>query len=90
MNEFNGFGELLKRSDLTTVLLDKYNRLGVDVSSLRAKNEIEQGWFTFRHFILEFMLAQDIVLDNLTEKQENPLFLLCFEHKKIKQEQEKL
>ena len=84
VEEFNGFREILKRSDLTTALIGKYNRVGTDVKGLRMLNIIEQGMFSFRHFVLEFMLAQDVVLNNLNKEQEETLFLLTVEHKKIK------
>ncbi|MDR3286841.1 MAG: hypothetical protein LBT27_05310 [Prevotellaceae bacterium] len=82
--EFNGFQELLKRKDLITVLLNKYKNLTTDVTSLRYQNSVEQGKFSFRHFVLEFMLTQDVVFKNLNLEQERQLFLLTAEHKKIK------
>jgi hypothetical protein len=85
VKEFNGFRELLQRHNLTNVLLEKYSRLSVNISNLRLANDIDQGKFTFRYFVLEFMFAQNIVLQNLSEEQEKRLFLLSFEHKKIKQ-----
>jgi len=85
MDEFNGFRELFKRRDLTNVLLEKYKCLTVDVKGIRLLKDVEQGMFTFRYFVLEFMLTQDAVLNNLTEEQEKQLFFLSFEHKKIKQ-----
>jgi hypothetical protein len=83
-SEFNGFRELLKRPDLINVLLNKYKSLCSDVKNIRLQEEVEQGIFTFRHFVLEFMLAQDVVLRNLSLEQEKALFLLTFEHKKMK------
>ena len=85
MTEFNGFRELFKRRDLTNVLLGKYRNLTADVKGIRLLSDVEQGMFTFRHFVVEFMLAQDAVLKNLSAEQEKQLFLLSFEHKKIKQ-----
>jgi hypothetical protein len=82
--EFNGFRELLKRRDLTIVLLKKYNDMTSNVKNLNSMNEVEQGKFSFRHFILEFILAQDIVFENLSTEQEQQLFFLNSEHKKIK------
>jgi hypothetical protein len=86
MKEFNGFRELFKRNNLTNVLLEKYQTLIKDAKSLRLQKEIEQGRFTFRHFVLEFILSQDVVFKNLNTEQERQLFLLSIEHNKIKQD----
>ena len=81
---FNGFREILKRPDLTTTLIEKYYWISEDVKGLGILCPIEQGRFSFRYFVFEFMLAQDIFLKNLSEEQERQLFLLSLEHKKIK------
>jgi hypothetical protein len=86
MAEFNGFRELFKRSDLTNVLLERYRNFSIDVAGIRAKKDVDQGMFTFRHFVLEFMLTQDAVFENLSREQEKQLFLLSFEHRRIKRE----
>jgi hypothetical protein len=83
-DEFNGFRELLKRRDLTNALLKKYRSLSADAASLRLRESVEQGMFTFRHFVLEYMLTQDVVFKTLSPEQEKQLFLLSFEHKKMK------
>jgi hypothetical protein len=82
--EFNGFGELLKRKDLTDVLLKKYKSLITEAANIRSYNSVEQGMFSFRHFILELLLTQDVVFKKLSLEQDKQLFSLCFEHKKIK------
>jgi len=83
--KFNGLRELLQRPDLTNVLLKKYRNLTEDVKGIRSLRDAEQGNFTFRHFALEMMLAQDVVLEKMSTEQDQQLFLLCFEHQKIKQ-----
>ena len=85
MDKFNGFRELFKRLDLTDVLLEKYKSLIVDFNDIQLLKDVEQGRFTFRHFVLEFMFAQDAVLKNLSFEQEKQLFTLSFEHKRMKQ-----
>jgi hypothetical protein len=82
--EFNGFQELLRRKDITNVLLKKYENLNSSFTDVRLKESIEQGRFSFRHFALEFMLTQDIVLKNLNSEQKKQLFLLTSECKKAK------
>jgi len=84
MAEFNGFQELIKRHDLTNVLLEKYQNLSVDINNILLQKEVEQGKFTFRHFVLEFVLTQDVVLKNLNSEQDKQLFLLSFEYNRIK------
>jgi hypothetical protein len=82
--EFNGFQELLRRRDITKALLKKYETLNSSFTNVRLKENIEQGRFSFRHFALEFMLTQDIVLKNLNSEQKKQLFLLTSECKKTK------
>ena len=82
--QFNGFRELLKRPDLVNVLLGKYYQLTEDVKSVHLMEFSKQGRFSFRHFTVEFILAQDVVIDNLNAEQERELFLLNFKHRKIK------
>ena len=82
--EFNGFRELLKRHDVVEVLLKKYGNMTSDAVSIRLQKSVDQGRFTFRHFVVEFMLAQDVVFKNLSLEQDKRLFSLSFEHKKIK------
>ena len=86
VSEFNGYREIFKRSDLTNVLIEKYKNFEEEVKSIRLLKLSEQGGFTFRHFFLEFMLAQDAVLKNLSGEQEKQLFLLSLEHKQMKKD----
>ena len=83
--QFNGFRELLKRDNLANTLLEKYKRFCIEVSDIQMKKDSERGMFSYRHFVLEYMLVQDFVLKNLSLEQEKQLFLLSFEHKKMKQ-----
>jgi hypothetical protein len=81
---FNGYPELLKRHDLIDVLIEKYSDFSLEAVNVRSQSLYEKGMFSFRHFVLEFMLAQDVVLENLSDEQESELFKLALEHKKIK------
>jgi hypothetical protein len=81
--EFNGFRELLKRPDLINTLLGKYSRMSKEVAEKQMRSDMEKGMFSFRHLVLEFILAQDMVLENLNEEQDRYLFMLSFEHTKI-------
>gem|GEM_PF-2051680 len=84
MVKFNGFQELFKRPDLINALIQKYANLIKEVTDVQSRNNIDKGMFSFRHFVLEFMLAQDVVIENLSEEQEKNLISLSFEHTKIK------
>jgi hypothetical protein len=81
---FNGFKELFNRCDLPEALLKKYKNFSVEVVDIWSSKDFERGMFTFRHFVLEFMLAQDAVLKSLSLEQEKQLFSLCLEHNIIK------
>ena len=81
---FNGFRELFERPDLVSVLLNKYNELAEYVKSVYLLESVERGMLSLRMFIFEFILAQDVVLENLNTEQERELFLLSLEHRKIK------
>lgn len=82
--EFNGYRELLDRPDLNNILLKKYKDSNNDIESIRTLSLVEQGRFSFRHFVLEFMLAQDCVLKQLEPEEEKLLFKLSQKHKTFK------
>jgi len=85
MNEFNGFQEFFKRKDFTNALLEKYRNLIVDIKSLQSNGSVNKGLFSFRHFVLEFMMAQDDFIKKLDFEQDQKLISLSIEYKKIKQ-----
>jgi hypothetical protein len=82
--EFNGFRELLKRNDLTDVLLKKYKGISREITKIQSQSSVEKGRFTFCHFVIEFMLTQDVFLKNLSLEKEKQLFLLSIENQKLK------
>jgi len=82
--EFNGFREILKRPDLAEVLIEKYFWMIKDVTETKLLASSRKGKFSFQHFVLEYMIAQDVVLTNLNKEQEETLFLLALEYKEIK------
>jgi hypothetical protein len=84
MDEFNGFRELFKRTELANVLIDRYFWMSEDIATAKTLDNVGKGKFSFRHFVLEFMLAQDEVLKNMNEELEDTLFLLVLEQKKLK------
>ena len=84
--KFNGFRELLKRPDLSKALLTKYYWMISDFEKMKTLSPVEQGYYAIQLFVVEFMLAQDIVFKNLNKEQEDVLFLLVFESNEIKKD----
>ena len=80
VRQFNGYSELLQRPDLITVLIEKYAVIGDEVPEIQSR----KGLFSYRHFVLEFILTQDVVVENLNEEQVKTLVLLSFENKELK------
>ena len=64
-------------------LIKKYNDLRFNVERVKAFSLLDIGMFSYRHFVLEMIIAQDVVIKNLSEEQERTLFLLTLEHTKI-------
>ena len=80
---FNMYQELLKRPDLINTLIEKYASIGAEVPALRSQNNIDKGSFSNRLFLFEFILTQDVVVENLSAEQEQILILLSFENKEL-------
>lgn len=71
-DEFNGAYELQNRADAPTKLMDKYIQL--KPSDLDTTwTQIEQGRFLYQFAFMEFSLAYDPILQNLTKDQQSQL-----------------
>ena len=81
---FNGFRELMDRTDLVDALIIKYNQLQFDVQNVGGLSLLEIGMFAYRHFVLEMIIAQDAVIKNMNGEQARTLFLLASERMEIK------
>ena len=82
MAKFNGFRELFKRPDLTNALIRKYKKFREDVEGVRLLDNLEKGRVSFCHYVLEFMLTQDIVLKNFnTEQKIKQFYAMSVENK---------
>jgi len=81
---FNGLRELMERADLVDALIQKYNELRFEVPNVCGLSLLEIGMFAYRHFVLEMIIAQDIVIKNMSEEQYRTLFLLASERMEIK------
>lgn len=85
--EFNGFPELMNRLDLSASLFAKYDEMAGEIAQIALLEEIvEIGRFSFRHFTVEMMLSQDVVLESLDARQERELVLKSFSHTNIEQQ----
>lgn len=68
------------------MLLAKYYRFTIDVKSCRLLQPSEQGRFSYRVILFEFIIAQDVVISNLSGEQEQELLWLSLAHKELKEE----
>ena len=82
--EFNGFKELMTRDDLLETTISKMEEMSTSLERMEKTNNIEKGRFSFKWFVLEMILAQDVIADkviddhlklcinNLTIKKSHP------------------
>ncbi len=82
-SKFNGFREILKRPDLSKIVLTKYRRMGKEVAEVTLLKDTEKGKFSFRHFVLEMIMAQDVTIKSMDKEQEKHLFSMSIEQTKI-------
>jgi len=71
---FNGLSELLKRSDAGTALLERYrsmNPLAID----KGWTSEERGQYDARFTYIEILLAQEAILNKLTETERRDLLV---------------
>lgn len=80
----NGFRVLLKRSDLTYVVIKKCSSFVEDIEDIQTQSALNQGRFSLRHFVIDMILAQDAVIDNLSMEQLDGLVDLTLERTQIK------
>ncbi len=63
--EFNGYRELLTRKDLTDALLKKCEAIPAGIASILNKDEVTQGDYSFKCYILFHMMGIDKVTSSL-------------------------
>ncbi len=73
-NEFNGYRELLIRQNLTDALLNKCDAIPNEIESILNKDELTQGDYSFKCYILFYMMGLDEVTSSLDAEQSG-LFL---------------
>jgi len=68
---------------LINALIEKYAAIGNEVPAILSQSDINKGEFSLRLFVFEMMLAQNVVVENLSEEQEKTLVLLSFDNKEM-------
>ncbi len=81
---FNGFNELLSRQDLGKFVLAKDKKFSAELDKLNDKDDIEKGKFSFQYFVLELVLAQDIVFETLNSSEEEELLDITINNMELK------
>lgn len=67
--EFNGYRELLTRQDLADALLAKCEDIPVEIDSILNKDELTQGDYSFRCYVLFYMMGLDEVTSSLNSEK---------------------
>lgn len=58
-NQFNGYKELFKRTDLIEALIDECDKIPLQIETLLSKDESAQGKYSFRCYILFYIFGLD-------------------------------
>lgn len=70
VKEFNGFREIVERKDLINVLLDKLELIPNIYNSIEFNNDIEKGNYSFKYYVLIYLLKQSIKDSNIGKDQK--------------------
>ncbi|HEX8426755.1 hypothetical protein [Hymenobacter sp.] len=70
LEDFNGFGELRKRPDAASLLLERYQNMG---PSCLPAGQLQRGDYSFRFSFVEMILAQDEYLAQLSASKRRTL-----------------
>lgn len=73
VSEFNGFKELQKRADMAVALLNEYEGVPRNIYKVKFASDKELGDFSFRYFVLTYMLAKAVKAPGLSESQEGKI-----------------
>lgn len=80
---FNGFDELLRRSDAYQVIINQYKMLDIN-REWEAFSDLENGNYLINIIHHELVLAQFDLLRSLTKEQERELFDFVLHNQKMK------
>lgn len=85
--EFNGFDELLNRKDIGKFALAKNKKFPLELEKLKDKNDIEKGFFSFQCFVLDLILAQENVVETLSNNEEDELLKVSIQNIELRNQQ---
>lgn len=72
-SSFNGFAELIKRQDFITSLITKEQQFPIELENVRSKNSIQRGTFSFKSFMVDFLLLHHLSTISDKRKQEEAI-----------------
>lgn len=79
--DFNGLSPLLKREDLYEAALDFYKDMDP-----AGYGDTDVGEFTFQFMYIEMLLAQEVLLNNLSDKEIKELIIVLLDKYQVKAE----
>ena len=77
--QFNGLDELLKRNDLATAMLKKYEMKLQTAEVMKTQESLKQGDYSFHFMLLKMLVAQEEVLNQLNHEQLRQLISISTE-----------
>ena len=83
VQEYNGFKEILKRNDLLDALLDEYEQVSQCIHLINYANEEEKGNFSFKYYVLTYLLQQTIKSININNSQRGRITELIKTNKEM-------
>jgi hypothetical protein len=78
ISHFNGFQELLKRTDNARSLQDEYAGMTTDAVVSGSKKQEEKGLYSFQIILLEHILCKEAVLQNNDARSQKELANLAY------------
>lgn len=83
LSEFNGFGELMKRDDLTDVLLEYFEKIPQDTEMLKNYSSLELGDYSFKRYFLTYLLSRQDVQSRLSYDSKQRLLSATSQNAKL-------
>ncbi len=71
IQRFNGLKELMKRSDAPNILLSTYKEMGTKMAL--NKQDLNQFFWSIRRCYFEWLLAQDDIIDKMSDEDKSEL-----------------
>ena len=71
IQRFNGLKELMKRSDAPNILLSTYKEMGTKMAL--NKQDLNQSFWSIRRCYFEWLLAQDDIIDKMSDEDKSEL-----------------